>query len=213
MDWNDLDALRPNNVGTAVGSLQQYFGLGKHEGRSYSGSRFERLGTPDAQPHEFTPEDLLAPALLSVPVNGLTVRLFLEDEKFRREVRGLLETIPVTLDLSNPNDTQARDQLTDRNSPLSELWKLIKTIKGVGSVRVSKLLARKRPHLVPIYDKIVARGIGLDNDAEHWNVMAALFNQGALRDRLNELRFDAKVPKEVSLLRVLDVTIWMHERP
>jgi hypothetical protein len=70
------------------------------------------------------------------------------------------------------------------------------------------LSARKRPRLVPIYDKVLRRVMGLENG--QWVPLnAALRADGqALQQRRLALRDTAYPPASVSALRVLDVTAW-----
>lgn len=79
----------------------------------------------------------------------------------------------------------------------------------MGPTRVSKLLARKRPHLLPILDSRVREFYG--DTSEFWAPLAA-----ALRDANRRTAIDALVPNReergLSLLRVLDIAIWMSGR-
>ena len=70
-----------------------------------------------------------------------------------------------------------------------------------------KLLARKRPHLIPVYDAVVKCALG--KPKSFWRSLheAISADEHGLRPRLAELRAD--VPYQVSDLRILDVVIWM----
>lgn len=75
-----------------------------------------------------------------------------------------------------------------------------------------KLLARKRPNLIPVWDRIVRCAFDFRSGA--WLCLDGLLREqdGAVLSRLAELRAEAGVPEQVSLLRVLDVVVWMRHR-
>lgn len=75
-----------------------------------------------------------------------------------------------------------------------------------------KLLARKRPHLIPVYDQVIRCLLGRPEKVwlKQHDQLAA--DDGALRQELRSLRSPADVPGHVSLLRVLDVVLWMSHR-
>lgn len=92
-----------------------------------------------------------------------------------------------------------------------ELWNLLIEIDGMGPTRVSKLMARKRPKLIPILDSRVRQFYESDTKA-FWLPLGR-----ALRDEEGRLRIDALRPgatKEgaVTTLRLLDIAIWMSYR-
>jgi hypothetical protein len=74
-----------------------------------------------------------------------------------RELSGLLVQIPLGI---APQDPQA-ESLIGQGGPAWELWQAIHGIRPrpgdnqLGSVAAGKLLARKRPHLIPVYDSRV----------------------------------------------------------
>ncbi len=74
---------------------------------------------------------------------------------------------------------------------------------------VTKLIARKRPRLIPIYDAEINRVLGL-NEGAHWAPLAAELQSSGrqLHTRLMELHASARLAPEVSPLRVLDVLSW-----
>jgi hypothetical protein len=67
------------------------------------------------------------------------------------------------------------------------------------------LLARKRPQLVPIYDDFVAMAAGHHS----WVSLRDALQDKALRDQLEQLRALSKIADDISLLRVLDISIRM----
>ena len=81
-------------------------------------------------------------------------------------------------------------------------------LDDVGPTTASKLYARKRPKLRPIYDAVVARVIGTHNIWEP--LRAHLQAHPELHDHLFDLRGRAGLPDAVSALRVFDVVTWME---
>lgn len=76
-----------------------------------------------------------------------------------------------------------------------------------------KLLARKRPRLLPVYDKVVRCALGRPRPSFWLALYAALREDDrALHRQLLALRQVAGVPEAVSALRVCDVAVWMGHR-
>jgi hypothetical protein len=80
-------------------------------------------------------------------------------------------------------------------------------------VMAGKLLARKRPSLIPVYDEIVRCAFGWPEDI--WKALRDALRQddGSFRTVLEGLKKRAGIPRQVTLLRILDVAIWMRHRP
>jgi hypothetical protein len=74
------------------------------------------------------------------------------------------------------------------------------------------LLARKRPRLIPVYDRVGRCVSGLPDDSWGWH-LEVFADDARLADSLSAVRRAARVPERVSLLRVLDVIVWMRHRP
>ncbi|MFF4147786.1 DUF6308 family protein [Streptomyces sp. NPDC001698] len=76
-----------------------------------------------------------------------------------------------------------------------------------------KLLARKRPRLLPVYDRVVRCALGHPRPSFWLALHAALrVDDRALQRQLLTLRQAAGVPETVSALRVCDVAVWMRHR-
>lgn len=91
-------------------------------------------------------------------------------------------------------------------------WRLmdaLRSLPGVGATTASKLLARKRPRLRPIYDSVVAAVTGTTE--QQWDPLRRALRENGrqLHNRLLQLRDDAGLPTAVSAIRVLDVVAWM----
>jgi len=207
------DELRDEDV--AVGLVKQYFADDPPTGRArYSGAYFERLGGGGDRPevaYQVTAEDLLAVSMLSVPV----VRYYaLHVLDFRgREISGLLVQIP-------PDVTLADDEaghLVAEDGPAWELWQLLHDIRPrpqdrnrLGSVAAGKLLARKRPHLIPVYDSHVKKVLGRPSNDQTWwsDLRCQLTKDDALVRELETVRARAGAG-HLSLLRTFDIMCWM----
>lgn len=85
------------------------------------------------------------------------------------------------------------------------LWRAVDALEGVGPTRTSKLLARKRPLLIPITDRIIVSAIGGGDN--WWRTLRYCFMQESFRSAVKRLRPQAA--GDVSLLRIFDVAIWM----
>ena len=199
------------------GPLTKYFGRGKRD--PFTGSRFETIGGNWNQPETlycFTPADLVALATLSVSVSGKAATEILSGP-FQREASEILCQIDPDLDIT---DNAADDQLRNSDSAANRLWKLFRPSKDsgqpnvddFGQVRTSKLLARKRPALLPIYDSVVATVLGLSGSRDHWSLMRDIMTADgcAVREQAEKLRVEARVDDTVTPLRIVDIVLWMH---
>jgi hypothetical protein len=75
-------------------------------------------------------------------------------------------------------------------------------------VIAGKILARKRPKLIPVYDSIVSCQSGAPKQV--WLKLHSRLAEedGRLRTALAEARATVGVDERVSILRVLDVVLW-----
>lgn len=195
----------------AIADLRHYFGIGVPPGwMPFTGSRFEHLAGGGDRPEvadRFTAEDLVAVQTLSVTVPAPVVLDILEGRLGVR-LSGLLQAIPWDIDMV---DVEA-DVLAE-GSPADQAWSLLCAQYGVDWVIAGKLLARKRPRLVPVYDKVVRCALGRPSPSFWLALHAALReDEAALHRQLLELRQIAGLPETVSALRVCDVAVWMNHR-
>jgi hypothetical protein len=173
------------------------------------GRWFERLGGGGDRPEVadvVTAEDLVAVALLNVRIRPrVAVQLLVEHSD---ELTKLLCQIPVDLDLRD-----AEDDVLAESAPLCRAWRLVR--EGTGDkpadrwVTAGKLLARKRPRLVPAYDRVVRE---LISGPRHywWPTARAAMRDPEVTAALVELRERAKIVPVVTDLRMLDVVLWME---
>ncbi|SET22314.1 DUF6308 family protein [Geodermatophilus poikilotrophus] len=190
-------ALRdPDDSSTAVRYLRTYYGL--DDGRRYTGSYFDDWqGNAEDR---FTAEDLVAVSFLSVFLPPLAARELLAERA--DHFAQLLSAIGPDHDLVEVSDS------IDGSWPVRELYTALRRLRGVGPTIASKLCARKRPRLVPVYDSIVARVT--DASRRQWEPLRLELRRNDLHDRLVALRAEARVGEHVSPLRIYDVVTWME---
>ncbi|MFE2529086.1 DUF6308 family protein [Streptomyces sp. NPDC059382] len=192
----------------AAAALGCYFDVDKLEGvaPSFTGSRFEHLdggGDRAGIANTVTAADLIAVQTLSVHVPPLAALALLEG-RLGGKLSALLRQIPADTDMAN-----AEPALLGPGSPADRAWRLLKGQKGLGWVTTNKLLARKRPRLLPVYDHVVRCVVG--HPESYWlSLREALAADGsALHEQLLSLRDGVGVPETVSALRICDVVLWM----
>ncbi|MFJ6379007.1 DUF6308 family protein [Kitasatospora sp. NPDC092039] len=205
---------------TSLRLLRTYFTRRRAKGDSYyTGAHFERLAGGGDRPEtadRFTADDLLAITMLSVSVepHGAVELLTDPDGHWHR----LLSAIPRDARLEDP----ACAPLVAPGGPAAELWERLANPSGTypgkpdgaGPVVAGKLLARKRPHLVPVYDvRVKALFRRPKVDTTFWSALADALRAdgGAFRARLARLRAEAGIGEDIGVLRVLDVIAWMHQ--
>jgi hypothetical protein len=184
--------------------LGLYFGAGA--GRSsLPGSRFNSLRPNDRD--RITAVDVVAVQCLSVTI-PIDVTLDLLDGDLGDAVNGLLKEVPDDVDLGSDAATAL---ITDQ-APAVKAWHLLDGEAGVGWVTAGKLLSRKRPRLVPVYDTIVRCAAGKPRAGTVWNRYHELLQDATVVERLDRLHRDADLSPDVPRLRVLDVVLWMRHR-
>jgi hypothetical protein len=206
------DRLRDENFATCL--VNRYLAGDPVTGRAcYSGAYFERIGGGGDRPevaYQFTPEDLLAVSMLSVRIEGYHA---LEVLYFQApKLNDLLVKIPPGIALPDP---EAKALIAD-GGPAWKLWDMLCDIEPrpenhrIGPVAAGKLLARKRPHLLPVYDsriKMILKRPRIDNRWWH-DLRDQFINDRDLVCELESVRRGAGA-EHMSLLRVFDVMCWM----
>jgi len=204
--WNLPEALTSTDTAPAAELLSTYFQTLLDDGvPRFSGAMFETLaGSGDAPEvaNVFTAEDLVAVSLLSVDVPGTAALRILGSRA--ENLGGLLERIPSDRELRDAADSEIGEA-----SPAEELWRAVRE-SGVGPVTTSKLLARKRPKLLPVIDTVVKEILGHPAKANFWLTLRAQLNVdgGRLHDHLLAVREEAGV-RHISVIRCFDVVVWM----
>jgi len=177
----------------AVERVRRYF-------HSWSGRRFDALGAND--PAEITGDDLVAVSLLSIEIPPEAAIAILEDKA--ADLAACLRNIPCEAAL-----WEVSEQTIDKGSQADSLWRFLKDIPGVGWVTAHKICARKRPHLLPVYDRVVKAALQ-PGSKEFWKPLRnTLIDRPEIVERLEEIKAKAAIDPRVSLLRTMDVAVWM----
>lgn len=191
-----------DDAGRASHALRRYF-RGVGGAPAYSGADFATFG--DNPRNHVVADDLIAVAMLNGKVRQHAPRRLLETD--RDAISDLLAEVPADLDLASADSGHI-----SRGSCAWQLWDRVRRGGrgwGVGEVAASKLLARKRPRLLPVWDDRVRRQWSLDNSNEHWQVTWTYLHENPdAVEFLSTVRRTADI-SEVSTLRGLDVLLWM----
>jgi hypothetical protein len=205
--WALPDELTSTDPTPAAELLTEYFTTVKKDGSPVkSGAKFETFaGGGDRQEvaDRITAEDILAVSLLSVHVPGDAVLKLLGSEA--EQLSSHLSVISVDLDL---RDAVVGD--IETGSPADNLWTAVRGA-GVGPVTTSKLLARKRPRLLPVRDSVVVEVLRHPRSASFWFTLRECLNAdgGRLHEHLLSVRDAAGIGDRVSVIRCFDVVVWM----
>ncbi|SCG54778.1 DUF6308 family protein [Micromonospora zamorensis] len=193
------DALQRSDDAAAIALLKRYYGAPYLGHGCADGAYFDTWST-DSDPMRFTAEDLIAIKFLSIDAPKTAVRALLRDRS--DEFSELLETLGPDRDLANEG------ALLDHTWAGWRIMDELRSIPGVGTITASKLLARKRPRLRPIWDSVVAAVT--DTVPAQWEPLRAALraNDLALHHRLMRLRDVLQLPEEIGALRILDVIAW-----
>jgi hypothetical protein len=181
----------------AVRALASYYAPDYH----YTGSAFDHL-IATSPPGCFTSIDMLAVSMLSVTVPPRAA-LWLVDSS---EASDLLAELPIDASVwDNP-------ELLDRDGAAWKLWKVTDDRYGVGATIASKLLAAKRPKLIPIYDRHVDEALNFGtSEWAFWQMTARGDSVGELLSNVEAAKTRAGVPRSVTALRTIDVVVWMRQ--
>jgi Family of unknown function (DUF6308) len=196
----------------ACQDLREYFGVGLGEGElpASTGGRFEFLGgggdRSDSR-NRFTASDILSIEMLSVRLPP-RVTLDLLEGALGDDAAAFLEQIPVSVPLWDDGAAE----LIGYGGPADTVWRLLESQGGVGWVMAGKLLARKRPSLIPVYDNVVRCAFGRPKG--FWRALREALRQdgGSFRITVQDLMERSGVPEQVTPLRTLDVAVWKRHR-
>jgi hypothetical protein len=189
----------------AVELLQRYYATYDGGKPRYTGARFEAVASLNDDPDQYSPADFVAVSMLSVDVTPeAAIRLL---ERDAADVKALLQRIPADVDIVDVDSA-----LLGAESAAGQLWELLRGGKdGLGRTTTSKLMAVKRPRLIPIWDSFVEQSTGLGT-LDYWRRFQRVLtvDDRAIWNWLGDLRSQApNVPDGLSPLRVLDVLLWM----
>lgn len=198
--------LRDGDDAAAVDVLQEYFTRKVVKtGYLRTGALWDSWdpsGRREADRDAFTADDLVAVTLLSVQVPAQGALALLGDRA--PTLSGLLAAVGPDRELVDEVDVIGAE------SPIGHLEAALLEIHGIGRTIGSKLIARKRPRLYPVYDDVLRRELGLKTD--HVEVLRGALREddNALHRRLTTLRERAGLDDSVPALRILDVLAWMQ---
>lgn len=173
--------------------------------RSYTGRLFDEVACTTA-PKRFELCDLLALQALNAPFPLRHVRTMRSDTEFDN----LLSQISTDVRINGNGAAQAlaNDNAADR------LYAKLVGLDQVGKATASKLMALKRPALVPIRDTKVEDALGVGRGTiSWWQAMRAEWESDVLSNRVTMLRtlLNGVLPATVSDLRLLDVAVWCQQ--
>lgn len=207
--------LDQNHIDEAAKLVSDYYTKIFVSGMPRTGSRFDdwagRGDAPDVA-DRITPDDLIAVSFLSVDIPSRAAIGILET--YKDDIAGLLTRIPDDIDLADVKPAEYAGRL-GKGSPADSLWHLLRGRDtgrwGLGQTKTSKILARKRPRLIPIYDSVVGPLVGLSNSKGQWEGWyAALTDGSGLPQRLSEIRQVSGIADPISDIRVMDIVLWMY---
>ena len=140
--------------------------------------------------------DLVSLRTRTAPRHSLAVRQLMDTSAAK--VSELLCAIRSDIDLWEASDEDL--------AAVDPLWDALLHMPGVGTATASKLLARKRPRLCPVSDKVVIGAVGVPGWT--WEALRAFLQDPAARAEIEALRPPSATV--VSVLRILDVAIWIR---
>lgn len=198
---NPLEWIGESSHEVAVRDLATYMA-------SYSGRHFERFAAR-TDPNRFGADDVIAVSCLSVEVPPeVAAWLLLGDGA--EACAALLRQMP-------PPAAHIRDTDPAADGAANELWALLSQQHQLGPTIVSKLMAAKRPRLIPIFDSFVADALLDEKDRKRWSWwtpwhrLLAGPNGAAILEHVEAIRAAVPEANGLSDLRILDIVIWMSE--
>jgi hypothetical protein len=185
-------------TGDVASRLAHYY---RPEG-DYAGATF--LSLEPNEPHRVTATDLFAVTLLSVDIGARVTRRVIHDGQLRDELRA----IPTVIHLEDADDG-VLDAAGKCYETVKRLFVDPTAKKSAPWVAPAKLVARKRPRLVPVRDELVRRFLGIDPKWGYrgaWEIYQRLMRDAEIRGLLDPL------VSQDPPLRVLDVALWTRAR-
>lgn len=194
----DLAEWFSDNADQIRSDLVGYFGGGK---QPFTGRWFEELAAI-GDPNRFEASDLLAVEALSVtvPTEAAASLLITESERFN----SLLRDIPREQNLWEVSRFDV-----NAGSTADRLHAELRTLPGIEWVVAGKLMAAKRPKLIPILDNEVRNYLQPPKNL-FWVTMHDELSDPARRQVISEVCQSAPAP--VGLLRRMDVALWRAAR-
>lgn len=181
-----------NNTEQAQQDLLDYYA-------TYTGRFFEYFSDQGA-PDRFDANDLAACASLSAPVDGRSLNaLWSRIDALNTKLAACPDRTVTLADI---------DPSSDGYVALSKLYDTIRDLPDMGKVRTSKLLASKRPALVPIRDSYVEKILGADKQEQWWGPWRELVLHPDIPSLVDQATPAGSRAASATLLRRLDVILW-----
>lgn len=196
-----------------VNSVTEYFG--HKSSLPFDGSFFETYELRNSDADCVAAADLVAVTLLSMEIrrksrSGISTETVLLLQKLKPQINTLLSKIPDDRELHTLTDREFDKYLGD-GSPAHRLFDLLRRDAKMHRVATFKLLARKRPGLLPIKDSVTKKLLG---DSPNWwkSWHHAMTAEPTLVKELKAIRKEASKSNQriskLSLLRVADIALW-----
>jgi len=210
------DILDDDHIDEAAKLLAAYYRKTPAGLPVYTGSLFNSWAGGGNAPevvNRVTANDLVAVSFLALEVPGEAAFGILGTHSTL--ITDLLAQIPAELDLADLPANEF-DKVLGEDSPALQLWKVLRGQDtgrwGMGETRTSKLIARKRPKLIPIYDSVVGPLMCLNkNSMGQWKRWHTVLTDGTgLPQRLQKIRAISEISDPISDIRVMDIVLWMH---
>lgn len=164
-------------------------------------------------PDQFTEADIQAVKNLHVHPDKARAWLLGETND---EAAKLLAQVPTDRDIWGVEPDNF-DKLLGKGSPAFTLWdEIAALLKGNGhagrGVAAGKLLAGKRPRLIPIYDHQTVRPELKVTPVNVWEALWCTFRHPDVREHLEAIKAQVPQAESLTLLRVLDIVVWKHHK-
>lgn len=206
--WTLPAELATDDPTSAAALLSTYFHSRGSDGEpAYTGAMFETFAGGGDQPttaDRFSADDIVAVSTLNVNVPAAaTLRILGAQSQTLSE---LLSVIPADLDL---HDADAMPHIST-GAPADKLWHGLRGA-GCGPVTTGKLLARKRPRLLPVIDGVVIETLKHPRGQSFWLTLhhELRAHDARLVTLLEAARNKAEVGDRVSIIRCFDVVAWL----
>lgn len=175
----------------------------KHSTKAnFVGELFTTLG--NAVSDSFEASDLVAVHLMGMTFRPSAVRALLEPGEGQDAISRLLRDIPNADIWSDDADFKVANVLWHR------LAKDMKsTYPGINWVTAGKLLARKRPALLPVVDEVITTLVP-DPPDDYWQLFRDYLQLSGRVERVEGLRPQGIGSAATPTLRLLDTAIWMR---
>lgn len=213
VDFAKEQCLLVLNDDQTPGRIRQYYDVDTN----YAGATFTCLAPNSSD--AITATDLLAVTTLSVSIPVLAIRRVLENKETQDKIRDALGSLP----------DRSLEETSEQDFPSMErFYDLVKSLLAKADtkssnpwVTASKIVARKRPKLYPVRDRVVCDFLGisrLNDRAKDWVVFRELMRDEEIRAALSASMSKAEALKDervvgfdVEPLRQLDVVLWTAE--